>query len=113
MTNSTDKNIVVNKSVGGAHPELYYEIEASKENGRPVRLTKYGRDVLARNFVPVSRIQKTLKPNETLEESAVVSDLFDMSLPGKYTIKFKRSDPLNSHVKLISNAVEIQVAKIK
>lgn len=65
----------------------------------------------------VNRVGVVLKPGEKLEDFAILSNLFDLSKPGRYTVTVqgeRRSDDPNSGMTLIydkSNVLNITVAK--
>jgi hypothetical protein len=54
--------------------------------------------------------QRTVEPDETVEEEAVVSRVFDMSRPGQYVIQVSRAisgDPKDGVVK--SNIITVKL----
>ena len=90
-----------------------YKIEVSDEEGGAARLTKFGRKVLKNegygtiDFGGGGHI--ALAPGATLGDDLLISDLFDLTVPGKYTVQLQRLDEAGTAVK--SNTITITVTE--
>jgi hypothetical protein len=85
-------------------------INVYDSEGKSPQSTPYGKSVRAKEFLPVSRIFKTLKPNESIEEDSVVSDLYNLHSSGQYSIQVERADPLDPKITLKSNEITVTVS---
>jgi hypothetical protein len=85
-----------------------YKFEIGHSSGKPLEdLTKKHPEI-GKTFSPV--IERFLKPGETTVTSEVVSEFYDMALPGEYTIQASRrvsDNPKDGVVK--SNKITITV----
>jgi hypothetical protein len=75
--------------------ESHYLIDVRDSKGRPVPDTEYAHTVWNLNSKPTtlfvfSEIVDTLKPGETMTDVAVITKLYDLTRPGKYTIRVSR-----------------------
>lgn len=90
-----------------------YKIEVLDDAGQPARLTKYGRQVLKDEGGPFQIVggggHITLKPGVIMRDTMLLSDLFDLRPPGKYTVQLQRPDDAGTSVK--SNTITITVTE--
>jgi hypothetical protein len=80
--------------VGSA--EDSYEIEVTDASGHPAAETSYGRKLHGKEpnshfHVHHSRMWIDLKPGDTLEESVYLSDIYDFTQTGKYTVQVSQT----------------------
>jgi len=93
MTNNSSKVVSV--------PSLdreFYMIEVRNEQGNIVQETDEGRKMREAADAPKGRrilsgLNDELKPHETVKHTIEVSEYWDMSRPGKYTIQVERRLP--------------------
>jgi hypothetical protein len=87
-----------------------YDFEVKGPNGKDCPLTLWGQDYVYRNTDGEVR---TAKPGDVVSErEQVLNRLFDMTLPGNYTVTARRgwtgTDPTKS-TELVSNPVTITI----
>jgi hypothetical protein len=114
LTNTSNREISFYRSTGEAQGELGgYTLEVVRSKGKSAPETTYqrilkgesdGRNsiiVASGGYVPV-------KPRETLIDEVVVSKLYDLSQPGKYSIHVLRFDELNKS-SMKSNSITVTI----
>ncbi len=117
ITNTSDKEVQLFKSRSGRTP---YSFQVLDRNGKSAPLTPEGRSTL--NGQSVVRDEKgnvrllvgtggavPVAPGGTLHDEVVVTD-YDLSQPGEYTIRLRRTDPATK-LTVTSNTVTLVVAK--
>jgi hypothetical protein len=115
LKNTSDHELTIGKTNAVSQAEFHYLVEVRDDQGRSAPDTEYGRRVFGREtkkrtILYWGEAYFTLKPNQTLEDEAVASKLYDMSRPGKYLIQVSRVVPkelVGGVVK--SNAVTVTV----
>lgn len=114
LTNTSNHEIVVSREKGNALGELDYKVDVRDETGGLARKTKYLRAIQGENTgettVTVSSPGLfSVQPGKSLEEEdVVVSNLYDLSKPGKYAIQVERTDE-TSKTAVKSNTITITV----
>jgi len=82
----------------------YYKFDVMDEGGAPVAKRKY--DVPAEG----SPVNRTIKAGETLTEEQNIGRLFDLSRPGKYSVRVLRHAPDAASPEVVkSNTIVIRV----
>jgi hypothetical protein len=98
-------------------PALAYDIEVWTEKSVRANETKMGRirnnhttpeDEREPEIIVASGGDGPLEPGKTLTDHVNVSDLYDLSGPGKYTIQFERFDP-ETKTSVASNKIVVTV----
>ena len=115
LKNTSDREIAVGRT-SVSQAEFHYLVDVRDGKGHPAPNTEYGRRIMGREAGERTIIFSsgdalfTLKPNETLEDEAVVSKLYDLSRPGKYFIQAIRK-PLEkvSTGQVKSNTITITI----
>jgi hypothetical protein len=93
-----DYSVTVMTNNGAPAPETSFKKRMDKVidcNGSGLRIS--GRNILV-----------TLKPGESDSEQILITELYDMSAPGEYTVQVERTFPEIGHFR--SNAVGIKVS---
>ncbi|MFZ0321616.1 MAG: hypothetical protein WAL56_21000 [Candidatus Sulfotelmatobacter sp.] len=93
-----DYSVTVLANNGALAPETSFKKRMDKVidcSGSGLRIT--GRNILV-----------TLKPGESDSEQIPITELYDMSTPGEYTVQIERTFPEMGHFR--SNAVSVKVA---
>lgn len=93
------------------YPARDYEFDVRNEEGQSIRLTETG-DILVNNPSIFMRGHLELEPGETIEHKVQINKIYDMSVPGKYSVRVKRKvydQKGNEYSEVISNRVEVQV----
>ena len=89
-----------------------YYIEVRNADGNLAALTEEGKEWKRRfdfrKLIP-SMAQYEIQPGDTIKEEYAVSDLYDMSNPGIYTIQFHRDSPLRGQADSHSNVVTVTI----
>jgi hypothetical protein len=95
LTNTSNREIALSKAPGDLpQAESEYSIKVLDSQGREVPDTDYGQKIKQRKIlVSRSRVSWTLGPGESLKDGAIISKLYDISHPGKYTGQVMRSIP--------------------
>ncbi len=109
MVNTTRHEFTFWVARSGPDTELYYDFVGKDSDGKELARTAYGKWLQAGNMVMISRIQKTLKPDESFGETIDASKIFDISRPGQYSFQVKREYLLNEKVDIKSNIVTVEV----
>lgn len=99
LTNVSEHDIVVHQS----GPQCDYTVDVWDHEGHPVRDTDLGHRRKTRGCATERNVQRTLKPHEKLADHILISamrdenfafrSLYDLSMPGKYTIQIVRKIP--------------------
>jgi hypothetical protein len=77
--------------------------------GKPVPLTKYGQMIANRTYLQGRRGQVGVQPGETTVPHEIsLSELYDLTRPGKYTIQMERMDK-DAKVRVKSNIITVTV----
>jgi hypothetical protein len=114
LANASDHNVSVYKDLG-SRAEFSYKIDVQSRNGWRPPETKYARDLRGEAtpapYHPVisSGGNIVLKPGEMTTDHLVLTDLFDLSQPGEYTVRVQRIFPPNRAV-VTSQALTITIA---
>ncbi|MDB5329157.1 MAG: hypothetical protein JWP03_308 [Phycisphaerales bacterium] len=96
-----------------ANPLLSYQIDVRDTGGHEVQLTAYGKQAfLDRAESPRNFLQR-LSPGQSIADAIPVGRIFDLSLPGEYTIHVARTvRPCGGHeIRILSNVVTVQIGK--
>jgi hypothetical protein len=113
FTNTSDQEIHLSRPPGDVPEAAYsYAFEVRDEKGELVPETRYGRpfkDGTAR--IRGSWAGWTLKPGESLKEASILNQLFDLSLPGRYTVRVSHEIPQGfGKGSVKSNTITITIA---
>jgi len=116
LTNTLDRDIGVAQS----SPDQTYRVKVIAQDGSSVTPTRRGaelNDPFAIDQI-FSNIIRPLKPGEMLSERLNVTDLYDLSVPGRYMIQFMRPIPSKLYSKddvgkgsVDSNKLEVTITK--
>ncbi len=113
LLNNTDHDLKVWKSVGGIHAEQFYDIVMSDSNGSPAPRTDYGLALESHQVYPSSRILKTLRPGESLNETMDLSKIFVIAKGEGYKIDVSRRDTFGLSKVAHSNSLQISVPVVE
>jgi hypothetical protein len=119
LTNQSQKAIEIATSMGGPRRgEHNFQIVVRDQYGQSVQKTTYGLardgrgnplDILTANHE--SRAMLTLEPAGQIDDSVVVNHLFDMTIPGDYSIRVTRQmEELEGEV-VRSNVIRVTVTQ--
>jgi hypothetical protein len=93
--------------------ELEFQVDVRDNQGNPAHLTEYGRQVIKQEGIPLVTHfagYTVLHPGGTLKCDVVITRLYDLTQPGKYTIQVQRiEDALKMIVK--SNTITVTVTQ--
>jgi len=95
LKNTSNHEFSITKSNAEDRAESHYRIDVRDSKGRPVPDTEYAHTVWNLNSKPTtqfvfSEVVHTLKPGESLTDVVVITKLYELSRPGKYTIRISR-----------------------
>jgi hypothetical protein len=118
LKNITDHDIFVSRDFARETAERNYVIDVRDESGQIAPDTAYNRkrkdpgDAKHPNVRYGSHMLETLKPGEELNDDAVVTKLYDITLPGKYSLQVSRqsSDAPGGNI-VKSNKIGITVTE--
>ena len=79
LVNQGKRSIIVKKWEGSAG----YDVQVRSADGKPVPLSEKGKTVFQGG---ASLDIRELKPQEKIEQSMPINELFDMKAPGEYTV---------------------------
>jgi hypothetical protein len=99
LTNLTDHQILIGRLLHPLGQENEYSFDVRDDQGRKVPLTRYGRAV---NGTPdkgderqdcgdCSGFGQDVEPHEKITDEIVISKIYDLTKPGKYTVQASRS----------------------
>ena len=80
---------MLSRSVGGKEAEFNFHIEVQDIAGKPVAMTQHHRRVRGEMPVTSSNQQIRLQPGQSISETAILNQLYEVSRPGKYVIQAK------------------------
>jgi hypothetical protein len=120
VKNTSDRESYVGAIVGSA--EAGYDVTVVDGEGKAAMETSYGRKIHGKepkgNLTDLhSERVELLKPGETLQEQIHLSEIYDFTHPGKYTVQVSRRIATNdAHGKNVektvkSNSVTLTVTK--
>jgi|HubBroStandDraft_1064217.scaffolds.fasta_scaffold632044_1 hypothetical protein len=108
LTNTSGQKLMITRE-NGTKAELDYTFEVVDEKGNPAPLTKYGRAVIKGEAVLVGAFGYVpVLPGESLKGEVVVTNLYDLSSPQKYTIQVHRFDEV-SKIEVKSRSIMVTV----
>lgn len=109
ITNVSKQTILVDRLLGGGKGEFFHEFEVRDARGGAVAETKYYRQFKEGTIDMMGHIMgHEVEPGESLKEEVTLNKLYDLSLPGQYTIQARRLDhPSKTYVK--SNTIKLTV----
>jgi len=119
LTNLTGHEIEIGRFLAYDGPELEYSFDLRDSQDRKVPLTRYGR---ALNGTPdkgderndcgdCAGFSEGVGPHETTYDEVVVSKIYDLGKPGKYTIQVSRFQGNGSHMIVKSNTITLTVTE--
>lgn len=90
LTNTSPREI----TIADTSADCDYQVEVLGSNGKPARESEYGRGLNCEGPRASGRyILITLKPNQHREDDLTISDLYQMTNPGKYSVRVMRRLP--------------------
>ncbi len=110
LTNTSNRRVLIQER----NPATDYEIDVRDQRGTAVPETDLGRKLKEPPVIPMNsrNFEMYLRPNESAKENIALSDLYDMSHPGQYTIQVSRAvsnKPKDGVVK--SNTITVTVTE--
>jgi hypothetical protein len=114
LTNTSDQEIALGKAPGNLpQAESEYLVEVHDSRGQTAPDTDYGRKIKQNKIVvSFSRVSATVGPGESLKDGVILTKLYDLSRPGKYSVQLLRKVPPQLGDGLIkSNKVTITVTE--
>ena len=108
VTNTSNRRLLIQER----NPATDYEFDVRDERGNAVPETDLGRKLKEPPTIPMNsrNFGVYLRPNESTKETIALSDLYDLSHPGQYTIQVSRAvsnKPKDGVVK--SNTITVTV----
>jgi hypothetical protein len=114
LTNTADHEISVGKAPGNLpQAESEYLVEAFDSEGQTAPDTDYGRKIKQNKIVvSFSRVSATIEPGGSLKDGVILTKLYNLSRPGKYSVQLLRRAPRQLGGGLIkSNTITITVTE--
>jgi hypothetical protein len=123
--NTSDRVISLPRSPAEDRGEIFCDIEMRNADGKVVPETKYYRALNGKSnveteskpnakFEPVtfhgSIVVFDLKPGETLKDGLILNKLFDLTVPGKYSIRVQRRDDATKSL-VTSNTATVTISE--
>lgn len=109
LTNTSEKDIGFLQRARADEAEWDYSIDIRNEKSDAVSQTNYGRNRLQIITMFSGRV-KTANPGQSLKEEVTLSKLFDLTIPGRYTVQVSRHEHDRESGQLVkSNAATIIV----
>lgn len=110
LTNTSNRRMLIKER----NPATDYEIDIRDERGTAVPGSDFGRKLKEPPVIPMNsrNLGIYLRPNESTKESITLSELYDLSRPGKYLIQVERGvsdNPKDGVVK--SNKITVTVTE--
>jgi hypothetical protein len=110
MTNNSNRTV----QFSFTNPGRDYEMDVRDASGKPVPESELLRQIKksAQNgFIEGRNILVVLKPHETAQDTIGVSSFYDLSIPGKYSIKVRRVFPDVGKGFVQSNCLEFTIER--
>lgn len=109
LTNTSEKDLGFRQRARADEAEWDYSIDVRDEKGDAVNQTNFGRNRLQIMTMFSARV-KTVNPGQSLKEGVTLSKLFDLTIPGRYTVQVSRHAQDNDSGQLVkSNTATIIV----
>jgi hypothetical protein len=109
LINNSDHDIKFTRVIGYRQAEFNFAISVRDRSNRLLPESKYATSLKSRQM-PFSEQIYTLKPDEQISEETAVSNLCDMTSPGKYLIKAAKTMSIEGKsVTVESNPMTITV----
>jgi hypothetical protein len=89
LTNTSEKDLGFRQRARADEAEWDYSIEVRDEKGDAASQTNFGRNRLKMMTMFSARV-KTVNPGQSLKEEVTLSKLFDLTIPGRYTVQVSR-----------------------
>jgi hypothetical protein len=123
ITNISDSAVALPYDSSGKADLSGFRFDVTRGDGKQPKIMKYywektGRKASKENVKDINReyivvsnvVSLPLQPKETVKYYAVMNDLYDLSVPGQYTINVNGTDPVTNAV-VKSNEVAVTVTK--
>lgn len=113
LKNVSNEKIVVGLANGPQQAQVSYKITVTDESGHQITLKSSIRHPgqIPKPSFSGSRASEGLAPNETLEEDSVITELFVLDRPGKYTLEFARWIPGSDKKFVYSNTLTFSIVR--
>jgi hypothetical protein len=116
VTNVSKGLIHMGRDNGKDSAALYYTVDLRDTEGDSAPKTRFNRilhgevhaDPDKGGIITGSPIIFPLQPGETLKDDMILNDLFDLKVPGKYTVQIQHEDPV-THNPVKSNIITLTV----
>jgi hypothetical protein len=89
LANISDSALVFGQRMRPDQAEWDYRIDVRNEKGEAVAETAYGR-IRLEVVTLFSSQMKTVAPGHSLKEEVTLSKLYDLTIPGRYTVQVSR-----------------------
>jgi hypothetical protein len=114
LTNESDHKITVEHDIGHKG-DSYYIVTARREDNSEANKSEYHRALRGeRTANPIliqgSSIEIALAPGKSVVDAIDLTELYDLNLPGKYTVQVQRTDPYSKTV-VKSNVITVTVTR--
>lgn len=123
ITNISDSAVALPYDSSGKADLSGFRFDVTRGDGKQPKIMKYywemtGRKASKENVKNINReyivvsnvVSLPLQPKKAVKYYAVMNDLYDLSVPGQYTIKVNGTDPVTNAV-VESNEVAVTVTK--
>jgi hypothetical protein len=124
IRNESRERILLLRSPALGDAEIYTDLDVRDEKGRPVAEGRYygvlkGRldphKSTAPGFIPPiavggSHVRQWVAPGETWKDEITVTNLVDMTRPGRYTISLSHIDPADNEI-VKSNTITVTITE--
>jgi hypothetical protein len=110
LTNTSNREIyIIHEKASDVGEQAGFTLDVRDAGGMVVPFTRYGQLFFNHEAVTLGAPSPfDLKPGKTLKDEIIVSKLFDLSKPGKYSIQVKRQDDSSTAV-VKSNTITVTV----
>jgi uncharacterized protein (DUF58 family) len=110
LTNTSNRVIyIIHEKAPDAGEQAGFTLDVRNADGSVVAFTRYGQKFFNHEAVFLGAPAPfALKPGNPLKDEIVVSKLFDLSKPGKYSIQVKRLDD-SSSTEVSSNIISVTI----
>lgn len=109
ITNVSKQTIRVDRETIEAMGESTHQFDVRDSSGNPVPETRYYRQFKGDPLTWHNFRRSALAPGATTKDEATLTKLFDLSIPGEYTVQARRYDEFSSRTWVKSNTIKITV----
>jgi len=111
LVNRSDQPIPLSVTTGSGSAEFDYEINVTRQDGRPVERTDYGLSLAGAGtlVLGVGRRSLALRPGRSFQDYFTLNKIFDVARPGTYFVQIEPGLIAGKTIATRSNKIKLVV----